>query len=227
MATKYLTYTFPIMFPFAVFAALFIEERLVRDDRPMRRWILLLPVIGLILIFIAAGYYILSGLPVMVYLVCQSGLCIGILWCFGRKEIQFKWAFLTIILTYLIFTASVLAPFAVTKSGKNFAREFSAYRDYQIGTYRFYSTSAVYYSGKLLNMIVTPPEVQKYRNSSFTWYSKYTMPVYTVAEFKALPGRKKIIIVLESMQNEFLKDARKLRPEKLDQEGDRLYFIVK
>jgi 4-amino-4-deoxy-L-arabinose transferase-like glycosyltransferase len=227
MATKYLTYTFPIIFPFAILGAFFIEDRLTCENYPIRRWALLPPISGLILLFGAAGLIILSGLSLVIYLGCLGIFSVGIFWCFARKKVNFPRGFLVIALVYLLFTAMVLSTFAIAKSGKNFAKELSAYRDYQIGTYKFYSTSAVYYSGNLIIKVESEQNIHLYRNPSLSWYAKYTMPVYTSAEFRALSGKKKMIIVPKSIQKEFLKEARMLSIEKMDEKGDRLYFRIK
>lgn len=92
-------------------------------------------------------------------------------------------------------------------SGKQLAQSLAPYRDYQISAYRFYSTSAVYYSGNRLTLIQSEQSIEKYRHKGLNWYAKYTMSVMTMAEFHDLPGVLKMVLVPRRLQRQFLEET--------------------
>ncbi len=229
IATKYLTYTFPFLFPVAVLGAIYLGKHLEANSGAVKSWVLLWPLLLLNVLFVFIAYRILkNGLLLDVYLSLAILSFIFMIWClFRAKEPQrLRMQQYGVIVSYLLLAVMVLPAYAQLQSGKNFARDLSSYKDYRIGTYQSYSTSAVYYSGHLLDRIEPEDAVGKFRNPSFTWYAKYTMPVYTIEEFKTQPGQKKMIIVPTHSEQKFLKEASGTTLEKLAQKDNDVFYRI-
>lgn len=137
-------------------------------------------------------------------------------------------SFYGVLLSYLLF-AGMLVPGLINShnSGKQLAKALAPYGEYQIGTYQFYSTSAVYYSDHLLIALKPQNSIANYRNKSFSWYAKYTMPIKTVREFASPSPASKLIVVPVKSQTEFLHEATGIPLEKVAQKEDRIFYRVK
>jgi 4-amino-4-deoxy-L-arabinose transferase-like glycosyltransferase len=232
IATKYLTYTFPILFPITILTALYIENRLAERSSRTKRWLMLLwfwPWLLFQVLIVLLGYHVLKNAPFWALLLMMVVTFVITFWHLYPVKDQkpFLIRIGGVIIAYVLLATLVLPAFAQSKSGKQFAQTISPYRDYQIGTYQFYSTSAVYYGGRLLKMIEPQRAIANYRNPSLSWYAKYTMPTYTIDEFQTQAGAKKLIIVPARLQPEFLKEAAHIGLEKIDAKKNYLFYRIK
>ena len=74
----------------------------------------------------------------------------------------------------------------------------------KIGMYQFYSTSAVFYSGKVAVKLISPREVTFRQEEELDWSSKYTMPTQGIVEFGANPPLADQLIIVSGKQREQL-----------------------
>ncbi len=232
IATKYLTYTFPILFPIAILTALYIENRLEARSSRVKKWLMLLwfwPWLLFQALIVLLGHQVLKNAPFWVLLLMMGVTFAVTFW--HLYPVKDQKPFLTqiggVIIAYVLLSTLVLPAFAQSKSGKWLAQTLAPYGSYQIGVYRSYSTSAIFYSGHPLTMIEPRDAIAKYRNPSLNWYAKYTMPTHTLDEFQAQPGPKKMIIVPARLQPEFRKEAAGIALEKVDARNNYLFYRIK
>jgi 4-amino-4-deoxy-L-arabinose transferase-like glycosyltransferase len=229
MATKYPTYTFPILFPVIVLTACYLENRWEQKDFRFG-WLM---GGGLLLwyatlVFVGGRY--LNGVLLAVYVIlnviCLSAIMFGCGRFTGSK--RFLPLAAGVIAGYLLFAALVVPPFGSDRSGKELARMLASYAHYQIGAFQFYSTAAVYYGGHRLTMLETGADIHHFRQHTFSWYAKYTMPVATVPEFLAGPGKLKMIIVKRSGWPRFKAETSGVASlEKVGQNAEYLFYRVR
>jgi 4-amino-4-deoxy-L-arabinose transferase-like glycosyltransferase len=210
MATKYPTYTFPILFPLIALTAFYLEDRLEQNNFKAAR-LIFVPLLIWYGILIFAGFQFLSGAPLYIFAVLNGITLLALMgWWLGLKGQNRMWLILGgVIISYLLFSLMVVPEIGIDRSGKQLARTLAPYAGYQIGTYKFYSTAAVYYSGDLIiTKLVSADDIYNYRTLSFNWYAKFTMPVATMQEFLVKPGKLKIIIIKRSDWQHFRSETR-------------------
>lgn len=228
MATKYPTYTFPILFPLVVLTASHLEAG--REQNSVTaNWVMLWPLLLWQTVFVVIGYRFLNGRLFMVFTMLTSGLFVSALWRLlsnkarNRSYIPLS----TVILTYILFVVMVLPRLADYRSGKQLAQTLSPYAGYRIGTFQFYSTSAVYYSGNRHILIQPQSRISDFRNKSLSWFAKYTMPVKTLREFLALPGEKKLMVVPVTSKQDFLREAAGIPLEQITRKENHIFYQIK
>lgn len=225
MATKYPTYTFPMLFPLAVLTALYIEDRLEQNVFKMN-FAFFVPTLIWYAILILAGH--LAGVSLGIFLALNALVLLALLagwrWSKGANRV---WLLIGgTIVSYLFFSLWVVPGIANDRSGKQLAQTLTRYEGQPIGTYQFYSTSAVYYSGNLITMLESPDTIHNYRNPAFSWFAKYTMPVATVREFVGGSSQPKLIIVPRSSLQRFRHDAAGMTVTKLAESAERIEYRV-
>jgi 4-amino-4-deoxy-L-arabinose transferase-like glycosyltransferase len=228
MATKYPTYTFPILFPLIVLTAFYLEDSL-EQNKFKADWILFGPLVIWNCILIFAGLRFLTGALLGIFVVLNFSALLVLTfrgwWSKGQNRL---WLLLGgVIFSYLLFALMVVPKIGNDRSGKQLARSLAPYTGYQIGTYKFYSTAAVYYSGNLLTKLESPEKTHFYRHPSFSWYAKYIMPVATLPEFLARPGGPKMIIIKRSGWSQFRTEADGVPLEKVAQNATYLFYRVR
>jgi 4-amino-4-deoxy-L-arabinose transferase-like glycosyltransferase len=228
MATKYPTYTFPILFPVVVLTAYYFEESLEQNKSGLNWLIGSGLLLWCIIMLLIGGRYlhgIILGAFVTGDLLCLLGTQ---LWAGQLTGFNRAWPVVAgVIAVYLLFAALVVPVLANERSGKQLARSLAPYRDYQIGVYQFYSTAAVYYSGNRPTMLEPRGYIHNFRSHAFNWFAKYTMPVATVAEFLAGPGGPKMIIIKRSGWARFRTEVGEVALEKVAQDGGYLFYRVR
>jgi 4-amino-4-deoxy-L-arabinose transferase-like glycosyltransferase len=210
MATKYPTYTFPILFPVVVLTVFYLETFWEKNSEPSK-WVLLWPLLLWQVILIVIGFRLLYSTQLVVFLAgitLGTGLTFWALLGSKPKSRQQRYMpFYGAILSYILLITLVAPGVADHRSGKQLSQALKPYVGYQIGLYHFYSTAAVYYSGHLLVKIESPDSGKPKGRQSLNWQMKYTMPTATMEEFLAQAKEKKLIIVPTSKQQDFLKEA--------------------
>lgn len=180
MATKYLTYVFPALFPAALMTGCQLEQML---SAGRRRWLWLsLPVL-LLLAALAAGLKFLPGSGWLVLYLAAGLAAVAVLWLQLRGDpIWLPWAtgaFMVVISLLLIYQG--LIPLAGSRSAKAIVAAVPA-RGAEIGSFGEYPTSAVFYSGYPMPRLVSG---NTDLSDGGVWAGKYTMPTETVASFAA------------------------------------------
>ncbi|WP_244888638.1 hypothetical protein [Pelosinus fermentans] len=97
----------------------------------------------------------------------------------------------------------------------------------KIGIYKFYSTSAVFYSGKVAFKLIPPSEVPSRQAEVLDWSSKYTMPTQGIADFGANPPLSdRLIIVEDKQRDQFLREAAKFNYQLLKNSEGLSYYLI-
>jgi len=206
MATKYLTYTFPILFPLAMITGNYLDQLLTNNKKSTVLYWLGIPVIVSTLGYMAAAHRYLGNKGIVVFVGVLLLLTLVSWQMIRRKQSQHVLALLCVcqVAVYLLLSLGVFPVMAETKSERALAQGLQEYRDYQVGVYEFYSTSAVYYSGKIpvkINAAKTATAPQ----AELSWASKYTMPTESLASFVTkAPKNSIVIIVPEQQRKQFL-----------------------
>jgi 4-amino-4-deoxy-L-arabinose transferase-like glycosyltransferase len=222
MATKYLTYTFPMLFPVVVLASFFVEAELRRPSR-RQSFLVLLP-LSLFLFGTLAACYNYVEKDLLVGMTVVACLLLTFTWWNGRNNIR-KTLFTGLCATiafYIFLSATALPTIAETRSDKkNLAELLNMYYDYKIGMYGFYSTSSVFYTGQIMMKI--EPQVESDKDSEQSWSAKYTMPKSNLEYFaKQFPNS--IIVVPMEKRQEFEQEARGLTYELLSMSKGYIFY---
>jgi 4-amino-4-deoxy-L-arabinose transferase-like glycosyltransferase len=152
MATKYVTYTFPILFPASIITAFYIEKLLVQNKtRSILSWIGV-PFATLIIAYIILSFRFFHDTRLVA--AVSSFLLILLFTCWQAKSYDAKRVFRVLCLCqiacYIILSVLVFPEITESRSGKGIADIIIADKnDYRVGMYQFYSTSSVYYSDNI------------------------------------------------------------------------------
>jgi 4-amino-4-deoxy-L-arabinose transferase-like glycosyltransferase len=205
MATKYLTYTFPTLFPLAVLTGLYLDELLRANKKSTILYWVGVPLVLSSVTFIAATYHYYQT-PWLIAVGSALMLNMAVtLWKASAYSGKYVLGLLCVhqIAVYMLLSFILFPTMADTRSAKELAQNLAEYRQYQIGFYDFYSTSAVYYSGQTA-VRVTSSEMAALPSSKLSWSSKYTMPTESLASFTANPAEGRVIIVPAQRKQYFL-----------------------
>lgn len=214
MATKYLTYTFPMLFPVVVLASFFVDAELQSTSR--RQFFLVLLPLSLFLFGTIAACYKYVGKDLFVGMAVVACLLLAFTWWKSDKNNIHKTLFTglcTTIVFYIFLSATALPTIAETRSDKNsLAKLLNMYYEHKIGAYGFYNTSSVFYTGQIIVKI--EPKVESNNDSGQSWSAKYTMPKSNLEYFhRKFPNS--IIVVPMGRQQEFEQEARGITYELL------------
>ena len=212
MATKYLTYTFPILFPAAMLTAVHLERMLAQGKATEIFYWLGVPVALLMVGYMLAAYRYLAGWELGLAIVSLLLLLLCGAWKARKRTAAdvLKLLCLCQLGSYIILSLFIFPAIAETRSGKEMAESISDLGAEKIGMYQFYSTSAVFYSGKVAVKLTPSAEVPARQTEGLEWSSKYTMPTQGVADFWAQSQLPKSLIVVQDKQREqFLLEAAK------------------
>lgn len=228
MATKYLTYTFPILFPASIITAFYLEKLLVQGKtRSIIYWVGI-PVFLLIMIYIILAFQFFNG--VRLFAIVSSFLVILLFTCWQANGQGAKRVFGVLCLCqvgcYIVLSIFVFPGITEMKSGKRIVDSLSDMSVYQVGMYQFYSTSSVYYSGNI-GVKIEPASTASPNQPEAGWSSKYTMPIQTLAEFVSQSrDENKLIVVPDKMRTQFLEKTSNLNLKLLkSNEGFSYYYL--
>lgn len=174
MATKYATYAYPALFP----AALLIGDRLaemVRFEVRRREWLwLTLPLMLQAIVFTFFAGRLENRHSELVYAVlCLSLFSTCVQQIKGKKEVFFQHTTVVSAIMTIVVLWGLIVPLVENRSAKDIvAISFPMKNEAKmIVSYGDYSTSAVFYSGKMIYRI------DKSKNFyADAWAGKYTMP---------------------------------------------------
>jgi len=228
MATKYLTYTFPIVFPLAIVAAHYLEELLAAGKKNTVLCWVGIPAILVTLIYIAVSYRYLEG---QMFVSTVSSLILVILvtwWQAKRHSIRYVIGLLCLchLSIYTILALFVFPTVAYTRSEKELVQNIASYNEQKLGFYDFYSTSAVYYSGKVA-VKITPIDNKMTQTQQLGWATKYTMPNESLPHFIADSKKEGILIVVpKKKQKQFLTETLEYNPQLLQSTEEFSYYYL-
>lgn len=227
MATKYLTYTFPILFPVSIITAIYLDKMLAQGKTtPIFYW-LGIPLVIVTFAYIIVAYRYLKGLE----LVVTAGALLLILlitwWQAIAQNTKHVFALLCLcqLAVYAVLSIFVFPAMAESRSEEGLAETIRYYSGHRIGLYQFYSTSSVYYSGNIAVKIEPQKTVSLHQPGSLGWSSKYTMPIRTLANFAAQSPKESILIIVPvEKRGLFLKEAANFNPQLLMNDIEFCYY---
>lgn len=228
MATKYLTYTFPMVFPLALVAAHYLEQILAEEKRRTIFCWLGLPIILVTLIYIAVSCRYLSGMRLLgnigfLLLVIVLGIRQA-----KRQPLKHTAGLICLCQAaiYITLSISVFPALAYTRSEKQLAQNIISYNEQKLAFYDFYSTSAVYYSGKVA-VKITPDDKSQQKNQQLSWDKKYTMPNESMSALLAnSPNETILVVVPNQKQSQFLTESQKYKPKLLQSTEQFSYYYL-
>lgn len=182
IATKYLTYTYPMLFPLALLLGKYLSEKkwnAVTAGTLIVRDLIYIALFGGALwcwwnSIISIGTVILIGAAVLAI--------IGISWISISLENGLTAAgviAVTALAFNLLLINEVAVPFSSLRSDKEIGLELAqSYRAVdEIGVYGKYSTSAVFYSGKKIIKLVPDEDLANFAPKAYSWKVKNVMPL--------------------------------------------------
>lgn len=207
MATKYLTYTYPMLFPLALLVGGYFDDKNKQAS------------LGNVLLYNFAFYLLLVGAAFWVdrtkqfdvhsewqlLLIAVVGMvCCVYYYVTGNKKAVLTGIAATAFLFNLGLTRDVCVPLTDMRSAKSLALELQ--QDYQnktlVVSYGDYPTSAVFYSGKKILKLIPSEKVESFKPEAFSWTSKNIMPYTTMEELR---NNEEAVIIVEKKQYNNLK----------------------
>ncbi len=180
MATKYLTYTYPMLFPLALLLGKYLAER---------------------------GRFAISAGALIMRDIVYMALFGGALWCWWNGIISSKQAALigavvllvtgiswmsyimdkglaapaviavTALMFNLLLINEIALPFSNLRSAKEVGLELASSKDIsEVGLYGNYPASAVFYSGKKIVKLVHDEQLAGFVPQAYSWKVKNVMP---------------------------------------------------
>ena len=200
MATKYITYTYPLLFP----ASLLLGSLLAKQEEGyITRKYLVGVSIGFIILLAAAYWTAKQGLVAAEHLLLLPlSLFVACLLAYAlfRKNNKKAYALAcTAVLFYMALIYSIAIPFSHIRSAKALGTMLVQIRVGEAGLYGSYPTSAVFYSDARLVKLLPERELAAYKPKGMSWSSKNVMP-YAAMERNAYP----LVIVSEKSVSDFL-----------------------
>jgi len=229
MATKYLTYTFPILFPLAILTAVQLERMLAQNKAAsILRWAGV-PLVLLMFCYMIAAYCYLAGWELGLAIASLLLLLLFSAWKSknGTAAAIFRLLCLCQLGSYIILSLFIFPAIAENRSGKGMAESLIGLGEEKVGMYQFYSTSAVFYSGKVAVKITPSDEGASRQMEALDWSSKYTMPIQGVAEFLGQPQSSSSLIIVQDRQRAlFLLEAAKFDYQLLKSSSGVSYYSI-
>lgn len=230
MATKYLTYTFPILFPVAILTAIQLERMLAQGKTKEIFYWIGVPAALLMVGYMIAAYRYLAGWELGLATVGLLLFLVFSVWkARNRTAVDvFKLLCLCQLGAYIILSLFIFPIIAESRSGKEMAKSMVDRGVEKIGMYQFYSTSAVFYSGKVAVKLIPPSEVTFRQAEELDWSSKYTMPTQGIADFGAKPPLSDRLIIVRGKQREqFLLETARFNYQLLKDSKGLSYYSIK
>ncbi|TWH47818.1 glycosyltransferase family 39 protein [Sporomusa sp. KB1] len=215
VATKYLTYTFPTLFPLAMITGNYLEQLLLQNKKSTIIYWVGIPMIVSTLAYIVAVQSYLENLWMVV-----AGLMLIMVFIWRKiKEQRPKYILELLciyqVAVYMVLSLFILPVMADTRSEKELAQDLLNYSDSRLGLYEFYSTSAVYYSGKTAVKLTSSEPVVSPQNE-LSWSSKYTMPTESLVSFVTNSKKNSIVVIVpEQKRKQFLEKIKNSNPQLL------------
>lgn len=209
MATKYITYTYPLLFPAALLLGRYIA---VNGSRVFSRGYMLFH--GIFYAVLAGAVYwcrFRGVAPVQgkffVLLTALAGFCL----VYAVKSYNQKYLTAAVAAMALLFNIalipSVAVPLSELRLGKQLALQLQAqYPEKQeIGLYGAYPTSAVFYSGKKPVKLLPQGDIEGFKPKAFSWSSKNVMPYAELKSYAAV--KDNVVVVQKKSMRDFMNNA--------------------
>ena len=183
MATKYITYTYPLLFPASLLLGHVVDE--CHGSCFGNKYMLCVG-LGFGSLLCAAWWavsakLIATELLFLLPLALIIGTMLDYLLRLVTNERIYSIASLAVVF-YLALIFSIAIPFSEERSAKDLGEMLTAQSVSQVGLYGKYPTSAVFYSDSKIVKLMHDNEVAGYVPKDFSWTSKNVMPYATLEE---------------------------------------------
>ncbi len=228
MATKYLTYIFPILFPASILTGVYLANVFAKGDSKTIAYWCGMPAGFAALVYTAVAWRYLTGAGLAVAAISLLAP-LAFVWRRAGEGKDATWLFKHLVACQLVslLTLSVLVfpAIASSRSAKDMANTISDIAVSKVGHYRFYDTSAVFYGGAVAVKLLSPDELQSEAAGGLTWTKKYTMPAQTLADF--LSGDPAAVVVVpDKLVAQFSAEAGPFEPELIKSANGHHYYLV-
>lgn len=227
MATKYLTYTFPLLFPIAILTAIHLDKMLAQNSPAAVICWVGGPFILQLCVYTVVTYRYVEWAGVGITAASVLPLLLGYLRKPQKRNAHNLFTLLCLgqLVCYILLSLFVFPIIAESRSGRDLADHIAGLGMDKIGLYRFYSTSSVFYNGNIAVKLeaADAPFVQP--NGSLAWASKYTMPVQSAAAFM-LNSSGSLVVVPDKEEKAFLAEMAGFHPQPImNGKGFNYYFV--
>ena len=180
MATKYLTYTYPLLFPASLLLGSLLDKQADCVDGGYMFF-----VGGGLGVLLVAGWWVESSRLVAAQLLflLPLSLIIGVLLDYIIRLYSGKRAYSIAAMSVVFYIAlvfSIAVPFSEQRSAKDLGEMLTVQEAREVGLYGRYPTSAVFYSDSKIVKLMHNSEVAGYVPKDFSWTSKNVMPYATL-----------------------------------------------
>ncbi|CUH93949.1 putative membrane protein [Propionispora sp. 2/2-37] len=225
MATKYVTYIFPMLFPASIVSALYLKQVFAEEQTKVVIYWTGIPLGVLTAAYVALAVWYLR--PELVLTLTCLLLVVLFIWRQVRgknaKQIFELFCFCQVVFL-IILSIFVFPKIADSRSGKDIAKEIPDIHGSRIGLYRFYSTSSVYYSNNIAVKLEPGAAAKPEQSGMLSWDRKYTMPVQTLSEFMAEDRGQTWIVVPDEAVSRFVKEPKSANPKLIKAVGGYSYY---
>lgn len=199
MATKYLTYTYPLLFPASLLLGSLLDKQAACVDGGYMFF-----VGGGLGVLLVAGWWVESSRIVAAQLLflLPLSLIIGVLLDYIIRLYSGKRAYSIAAMSVVFYIAlvfSIAVPFSEQRSAKDLGEMLTAQQVQEIGLYGKYPTSAVFYSSSKIVKLLHEQEVAGYVPKEMSWTSKNVMPYATLEH-----NPYKMVVVTPLSYNSFV-----------------------
>lgn len=199
MATKYLTYTYPLLFPASLLLGSLLDKQAACVDGGYMFF-----VGGGLGVLLVAGWWVESSRLVAAQLLflLPLALIIGVLLDYIIRLYSGKRAYSIAAMSVVFYIAlvfSIAVPLSEQRSAKDLGEMLTAQQVQEIGLYGKYPTSAVFYSSSKIVKLLHEQEVAGYVPKEMSWTGKNVMPYATLEH-----NPYKMVVVTPSSYNSFV-----------------------
>lgn len=180
MATKYITYTYPLIFP----ASLLLGDMVASHTDSVNGGYRLFIGGGFALLLGGAWFAVSNGLVAAELLfLLPLALMVGVMLdyvlrlCCNERALGIA---AMAVFFYMALIFSIAVPFSEQRSAKDLGEMLTVQEAREVGLYGRYPTSAVFYSDSKIVKLMHNSEVAGYVPKDFSWTSKNVMPYATL-----------------------------------------------
>lgn len=183
MATKYITYTYPLLFPASLLLGNMVDEC---SDTCFSKKYLLFVAVGFGILLCGAWWAVSENMITteMLFLLPLAliiGIMLDYLFRLNTSERVYSLAAIAVVF-YLALIYSLAIPLSEERSAKGLGSMLTAQELNEVGLYGRYPTSAVFYSNSKIVKLIHKDEVAGFVPKDFSWTSKNVMPYATLEE---------------------------------------------
>ena len=199
MATKYITYTYPLLFP----ASLLLGSMLAKYTECVSGGYIYFVGGGFALLLVGAWFAVSSNLIASEFLfLLPLALIIGVMLDYMLRLVTSERAYSIAAMSVVFYIAlvfSIAVPFSEQRSAKDLGEMLTAQDVQEVGLYGKYPTSAVFYSSSKIVKLMHEREVAGYVPKDFSWTSKNVMPYATLEQ-----NPYRIVVVTPASYDKFI-----------------------